>query len=936
MVFSTFDPSASLFLEAARITEPLGWVGHMPFAFWITEAVKPAVFVELGTHTGNSYFSFCQSVAANRLPTSCYAVDTWEGDHHASFYGNDVFVDVDSYNSKHYHGFSHLLRMTFDHALVNFSDGSIDLLHIDGLHTYEAVRHDFENWLPKMSSRGIVLFHDINVLERDFGVWKFWEEVSARYPHIAFDHSHGLGVLLVGHEQNPVITALVYEFHNKSSQDIIKSLFARTGRLAELEYRTGNLSRDVADRDLQINAHSLALAGRDEQINALSLALADRDAQINALSLALAGRDEKVNALSLTVGERNEQINTLSLAVADRDAQINKIINSSSWRMTKPVRKLTKSVKKRLRKLRNLFTGNIKDKKGGEYENWIDRYDSLTEEKITTLRTKIDHMTQLPLISVLMPVYNPSPIFLEEAILSVKKQIYQNWELCIADDNSTDKRIQRLIKKHANSDPRIKYTFRTQNGHISAASNSALEIASGDYTALLDHDDLLTPNALYWIANEIINYPDSALIYSDEDKLNEKGKRCDPYFKCDFNYGLLLSHNMISHLGTYKTSLLRQLGGFREGFEGSQDYDVALRMIEILDPHMIRHIPKVLYHWRVHKKSNALSGDNKPYAHLAALKAINEHLQRMDIAATAEAAPEAPGMNRVRYHLPVNPPEVEIIILTRDKPALIQACIKSILKQTTYPNYSITIVDNGSEEQETHDLFSAWKQHHRISVFRDDSGFNFSRLNNKAIEHSKAEFICMMNNDITIISPRWLDEMMGHALQAGVGAVGARLWYPNETLQHGGVILGMGGIAGHTAKHIKKGDPGYFGRACLQQDFSAVTAACLLVRKAHYLSVGGFDENNLTVAFNDVDFCLKLGEKGLRNLWTPYAEMYHHESASRGYENTPEKQARHKKEIEYMKKRWGRKLLHDQSYSPNLSLENKDFLLAWPPRVNIK
>ena len=877
MVFSTFVQSASLFLEPARITEPLSWVGHIPFAFWITEAVKPAVFVELGTHTGGSYFSFCQSVAANRLPTSCYAVDTWDGDNHAGFYGNDVFVDVDSYNSKHYHEFSHLLRMTFDQALGSFSDGSIDLLHIDGLHTYEAVMHDFENWLPKMSSRGIVLFHDINVCERDFGVWKFWEEVSARYPHITFDHSHGLGVLLVGNEQNSVINALVHEFQNKSSQDIIKSLFARTGHLAELEYRTGNLSRAVADRD--------------EQINALSLALAERVAQINTMS------------------------------------------NSSSWRMTKPIRKLTNSVRKRSRKLRNLFNGNKDDKGGEEYESWIDRYDSLTEEKITTLRKKIDHITQLPLISVLMPVFNPSPEFLEEAILSVKEQIYPNWELCIADDNSTDTRIQQLIKKHADSDPRIKYTFRTQNGHISVASNSALELATGDYTALLDHDDLLTPDALYWIANEIINYPDSALLYSDEDKLDEKGKRCVPYFKCDFNYSLFLSHNMICHLAAYKTSLLRQLGGFREGFEGSQDYDLVLRLIEIVQPSLIRHIPKVLYHWRAHKGSTALSDKKKPYAHLAALKAINEHLQRMDIAATAEAAPEAPGMNRVRYHLPVNPPEVEIVILTRDKPALLQACIKSILKQTSYPNYSITIVDNGSVEPETHKLFSAWKQHQRISVIRDDSEFNFSKLNNMAIKRSKAEFICMMNNDITIITPHWLEEMMGHALQVGVGVVGARLWYPNETLQHGGVIIGLGGIAGHALRHIKKRDPGYCFRALLQQDFSAVTAACLLVKKAHYLSVGGFDENNLTVAFNDVDFCLKLGEKGLRNLWTPYAEMYHHESASRGFDNTPEKQARFNKEAEYIKMRWANIILHDPAYSPNLTLEYENFSLAWPPRV---
>lgn len=821
--------------------------------------------MELGTHSGNSYFSFCQSVATNRLPTRCYAVDTWEGDAHAGFYDDSVFEDVDSYNNTHYHAFSSLLRMTFDQARANFRDSSVDLLHIDGLYTYDAVRHDFENWLPKMSPRGAVLFYAIKVHEHDFGVWKFWEEVSVKYPHIEFDHSHGLGILFVGNEQNSVIKALIRDFQDTSSQETRKSFFARIGHLVTIEYQTNSLAR----------------------------------------------------------------------AVADHDEQIKKMINSSSWRMTKPVRKWANSVWKRSRKIHNLISGNWNKKKGknGEYENWIERYDTLTEEKINNLRIRVSRMEQMPLISVLMPVYNSSPVFLEKAIQSVKDQLYPNWELCIADDNSTDTGIQLLIKKHANIEPRIKYTFRTHKGHISAASNTALELATGDYTAMLVQDDLLTPDALYWIANEIIHYPDAALIYSDEDKLNENGKRCDPYFKCDFNYSLLLSHNMICHLATYKTSLLRQVGGFRKGFEGAQNYDLVLRMIEIVHRSMIRHIPKVLYNWRVNEKSTALS-QKIPYTQIAALKAINEHLQRMGIAATAEAATEAPGMNRVRYHLPINQPEVEIIILTRDKPALIQSCIESILKQTTYKNYSITIVDNGSEEPETHGLFSTWKQHHRITVLRDDTEFNFSRLNNKAVERSKAEFICMMNNDITIISPHWLEEMMGHALQAGVGVVGARLWYPNETLQHGGVILGLGGIAGHALRYIKKGDPGYCSRAILQQDFSAVTAACLLVQKAHYLSVGGFDETNLTVAYNDVDFCLKLGEKGLRNLWTPYAEMYHHESASRGLDNTPEKQNRFNREAEYIKKRWANIISHDPAYSPNLTLDHEDFSLAWPPREN--
>ena len=683
-------------------------------------------------------------------------------------------------------------------------------------------------------------------------------------------------------------------------------------RLYTREAEIKELSRVITERDNAIALRDNAIASRDEVIGA---------------------RDEALKQLQQESSMRQDRINELEYA-------INKMVNSSSWRMTKPIRKLTNSVRKRGRKLRKLVVGESSqspiqvDHQGDDYQQWIANFDLLDEKKRLKMQSEIMGMTHPPKISILMPVYNPQTAFLDEAITSVRNQLYPHWELCIADDGSSPE-IRALIKKYARRDKKIRYVFRAENGHISEASNSALELVSGDYTALLDHDDLLTQDALYWVAREIINHPEAALIYSDEDKLNEQGNRCDPYFKCDFNYHLLLSHNMICHLGVYKTSLLREIGGFRKGFEGAQDYDIALRTIEKLDKEQIRHIPKVLYHWRIHKESTALSGDIKPYAHVAALKAINEHLERMKVLASAEPSTEVPGFNRVRYNLPAEPPAVEIIILTRDKPELIKTCIESIRERTTYPDYSITIVDNGSREKETLELFRAWEKEPRIAIVKDDTPFNFSKLNNRAVERSSKKFVCLMNNDIEVISPDWLDEMVAHALQPGVGAVGARLWYPNETLQHGGVILGVGGLAGHAAKHLKRGEFGYFGRPCLQQEFSAVTAACLLVQREHYRSVEGFDETHLTVAFNDVDFCLKLREKGLRNLWTPYAELYHHESASRGNEDTPEKQARAENESAYMLTRWAKELQHDPAYSPNLTLEREDFSLAWPPRTHI-
>ena len=344
--------SPSLLLKPDRIVDPIGWAGHIPFAFWIIEAVKPSVFVELGTHSGNSYFAFCQSVASNRLPTRCYAVDTWQGDEHAGFYDNTIFEEVLSHNEERYSGFSSLLRMTFDQALVHFSDGSIDLLHIDGLHTYEAVKHDFEAWLPKLSPRGIVLFHDVNVRERDFGVWQFWEEIAARYPHLAFDHSHGLGVLVVGSEQNPAIGTIITDFQSASGEHLIKALVSRLGHMIKLEHHNSKLLGAASERDAYIETLSRAMAEYDVRIK-------ERDARIGSLLQTVAERDAKFER---NITDREAQIANLNTMLHDQrhqaaelEHQLDKLLHSSSWRMTKPVRKLTHSVRKRARKVRKLF-----------------------------------------------------------------------------------------------------------------------------------------------------------------------------------------------------------------------------------------------------------------------------------------------------------------------------------------------------------------------------------------------------------------------------------------------------------------------------------------------------------------------------------------------------------------------------------------------------
>lgn len=565
-----------------------------------------------------------------------------------------------------------------------------------------------------------------------------------------------------------------------------------------------------------------------------------------------------------------------------------------------------------------------------DYANWVSRYERIDDAMRSAIRQHISTFRRTPRISVVMPVYNPDPVWFAEAIESVRNQLYPHWELCIADDVSTDPAIRPLIENYVREDERIKAVFRDTNGHISAASNSALELATGEWVALLDHDDLLPEHALYCVADVIEQDPSVRMIYSDEDKIDEAGVRRDPYFKCEWNVDLFYSHNMFSHLGVYQKALLDEIGGFRIGYEGSQDYDLALRCTEHIDATAVRHIPRVLYHWRIHSRSTAFSSDTKPYAAVAGERALNDHFERRGVDCKAEYIGHG---YRARYGPPNLLPLVSLIIPTRNSVHLVRQCIDSVVEKTVYANYEIVLIDNGSDDPEALRYFESIDADPRIRVIRDDRPFNYSALNNAAVELARGELICLLNNDIEVISPEWLTEMVSLAIQPAVGAVGAKLLYPNDTIQHAGLVTGILGVAGNAHKHLPRGAYGYFGRASLINGFSAVTAACLVVRKSVYQAVGGLDETNLAVAYNDVDFCLRLGENGYRNVWTPFAELYHHESATRGQEDNPEKQARFMSEVRYMRERWGAVLSDDPAYSPNLTLERDDFGLAWPPRV---
>ena len=568
-----------------------------------------------------------------------------------------------------------------------------------------------------------------------------------------------------------------------------------------------------------------------------------------------------------------------------------------------------------------------------DYQHWIKLYDTMTEADKDALHRRVQSLACRPLISVIMPVYNTPEAFLRRAIESVREQIYDRWELCIADDCSTAGHVRKVLDYYAKLDPRIRVCFRTTNGHIAEASNSAIAIAKGEFVALLDHDDEIPPHALALVAEAIDAQPDVDLIFSDEDKLDAQGHRFDPHFKSDWNPALMLSQNMFNHLGVYRLSIVKKVGGFRLGFEGSQDYDLVLRCSRETAPERIHHIPKILYHWRAIESSTATDSGMKPYAWDAGRRAIEEHLTQQNIHAIVEHAPRADCYYQVEYAVPTPLPRVSILIPTTANLALIKPCLDSILEHTTYDNFEVLVlVDERQRAVPDQSAYLNWAgRQPRVRVLTyPDRPFNFSWVNNWGADQATGDILCLLNDDTEIITPSWLEKLVARVSLEGVGAVGPMMYFSNNTIQHAGVILGIGGVALHVFNYKPRGSSGYFGRACLEQDLSCVTAGCMAVRKEAYLSIGGMDEA-LAVAFNDVDFCIRLRAAGWRIIWTPTVELYHRESASVGSYSSSKRAQQFSTEVDMMRRRWGPVLDLDPYYNVNLSL-SEPFSLAFPPR----
>ena len=562
-------------------------------------------------------------------------------------------------------------------------------------------------------------------------------------------------------------------------------------------------------------------------------------------------------------------------------------------------------------KTKKILTRRFKN----EYEVWID-INYLSKNDIREIKEQIKKLKYRPKISIIMPVYNVEKNWLKKAVKSVFDQIYKNWELCIVDDASTEKHIKRILSKYIKNE-KVKMKFLKKNIGISGASHEALSLATGEFVGFLDDDDELSIDALFEIVKLLNNSPHADLIYSDEDKLNSEGKRVEPFFKPDWSPDLLLSYNYICHFSVYRRKIINEIEGFRKGFEGSQDYDLLLRFTEKTDE--IFHIPKILYHWRKLEGSTASTHKEK-IAHIEnSIKAIQDAMNRRRIEGVVEK-----GINfnqfesyRVRRKLR-NTPLVSIIIPTKDMVSFLQKNLKSIEEKTEYNNYEIIIIDNQSMKKETRAFFSAVSKTGNINVIKYKDEYNFSKINNFAVSQAKGSHILFLNNDTEVISSGWMTSMLEHSMREEVGAVGAKLVYPDNTIQHAGTILGLGGVAAHSHKNYSVNSNGYFGSLNTIRNYSAVTAACMMTRKRVFEEVGGFNEKDLPVAFNDVDLCLRMREKGYLIVYTPYAVLYHYESKSRGYDLNPN-------EILFMKNKWNKILPSDPYYNPNLTLDSEDF-----------
>jgi GT2 family glycosyltransferase len=892
----TFEFTKDLPLESSA------WSGHYNFAYDLVANTKPNVIVELGTHKGNSLFSFAQAIKDFNLDTQLHAVDTWKGDEQAGFYGEEVYNEFLEIKDRYYKEVNIIPhRMLFDEALNKFEDNSIDILHIDGLHTYEAVKHDFDNWLPKVKKdTGIILFHDVCEKSDDFGVYKLWEELKEKYKTITFEHYHGLGVVFLKE---------TFRSEELFSPKLMTNYYTKVSENHDLRKEIKDKEKHIKD----INDKKKKLLKENNKLKK-----ENTDIKLEKEKLEKEYQELRQDAQEFWTFKQTKVWKALTIYKKFKKYFKNFFINIKKDGPKETFKRIYQRIYKyiKYRKQRKIDQNR--------YKYWL-KNNKITKKRRIEIKKELSKLNYLPLISIIMPVYNVDVKWIKEAIKSIKNQIYPNWELSIADDASTNPELIKYLKS-LERNPKIKITFRKKNGHISEASNTALELAEGEFIALMDNDDIIHPHALAEVVKVLNKKKDTDFIYSDEDKITVKEKRVEPFFKPDWSPDLFLSSNYLCHLSVIRKKLVDEVGRFRKGFEGSQDYDLFLRVTE--KTNNIEHISDILYSWRKIPGSTASTYGQKSYADKASLTALSEAIGRRGLNATVQKG-LFPGSFRVKYNIEGNP-LVSILIPTKDKYEYIERCISSIFEKTTYQNFEVIIMDTGSTEKRTLKYYESLKSNPKIRFLHWDKRFNYSAVNNFGVKHAKGDYILLLNNDTKVITPTWIEGMLEHAQRKEIGAVGAKLLYPNDTIQHAGVILGINGgtgkgVAGHAFKGFSNTVQGFPVYKDVIRNYSAVTAACLMINKEKYLKVNGLEEK-FRIAFNDVDFCLKLTRKGYYNVYTPYVELYHHESISVGVPQDKTRDVEEfEKEIDLMYEIWGEFLLEDPFYNRNLTLTEENF-----------
>ena len=1014
-----------VFWKPKNLDSESAWWSHVPFAFWLTSVLKPKTFVELGTHNGVSYFSFCEAIERLNLDSAAYAVDTWDGDEQAGYYDKiAIYEKVFNYNQEYYSDFSALLRMKFDEAVEHFPDGSIDLLHIDGLHTYEAVKHDFETWKKKLAENSVVLFHDTNVRAEGYGVWKYFQELKHKYNYFEFEHGYGLCIIIIGdklpnellelcnltshnqisrirkrfssiglkwalasrqisdlrtelHRREVIISEknfqfdkLQQEYQNLGSfvlqkdvelHDLQNTLSEKTVSFDELNNELHRVNSVVLQKDAELYDLQNKLSEKidcfdqlDGEYRLLSSVVLEKDAELDELKNRLFEVINDLGSLTIKLDSMSQQNDEAKIKIESMASEKREILNSTSWKFTAPMRAVSgklkkmyrllpitkklffnvkneiilrggvitifealnikycnegiggviKSLNKRVNVAResnqpslllshahpDKFNENFQQKKlNNPYDDWICK-NILTKKDVLELKAELLRRESiLPKISLLIPMYNSNRTLLEELLGCLYSQIYENWEACFVDDGSIIKDSIEYIIGETQNDNRILFKRLHINGGISLATNEAALLASGDVIAFLDHDDLITADCLAEIALYYADNPESDIVYSDDDKIDMMGKRYDPQFKPDWSPILLLSYMYFGHIFTVRRDLFSKLGGFRKEFDGSQDYDFALRATE--KARHIGHIPKILYHWRAAPGSVAVSTDEKPRSIEVGRLAVEEALIRRDVKFNEVIHPSwayKAGIFEIQF--PDNGPSVAIIIPTKNQKVYLKQCIDS-LNLTTYKNYSIYIIDNESDDIETL-IYLNEIQDLGLAIVKKipniNGVFNFSRINNQLVSSLNEELVLFLNNDTKVINPNWLSLLVGYISFENIGAVGAKTIFEDGSIQQSGVIhSSVTNLPGCAFRGHQLFEWGYLNLLKCSHEVSSVSAAAMLTRREIFTDIGGFDEINFAVAYNDVDYCYRLISLGKKVIISCGSELFHYEGKTRGYIDNP-------------------------------------------------